>query len=159
MVDPLGGAPVIEALTDELEAAIAALLGEIEARGGALACIESGWFQDQLSEAAYRQTLAVEGGEKTVIGVNRFVTPSEPIEVFAVDPVAEQRQIASLGAVRARRAQGEVAATLDGVERAARNGENVVPGCVEAVKAYATVGEIVARLKAVFGEWRPTRSY
>ena len=76
--------------------------------------------------------------------------------MFQVDPTAEQRQVADLRAVRARRAREQVAHTLDDVERAARSGENILPACIEAVKAYATVGEIVARLKRVFGAWRPT---
>lgn len=158
-IDPLGGAYAVEALTAELESEILALLTQVEERGGALSCIESGWLQQQLSEAAYRQACAVEAGEKAVVGVNRFVTPSEPFEVFRVDPTAEQRQVASLRAVRARRSQEQVARTLDDVERAARAGENLVPACIDAVKVYATVGEIVARLRDVFGAWRPTQVF
>jgi methylmalonyl-CoA mutase N-terminal domain/subunit len=101
----------------------------------------------------------VETGEKTVVGVNRFVTTSEPLGLFQVDPTAEQRQVASLGSVRARRSAEQVAHTLDDLEGAARSGENILPACIEAVKAYATVGEIVARLKRVFGTWRPTGAF
>ncbi len=157
--DPLGGSYVVEALTDELESEITGLLEEVQERGGALACIESGWFQEQLAEAAYRQTRAVESGERTVVGVNRFTAPSAPLHVFRVDPAAEARQIAALRAVRARRSQREVEAALDELEQAARGGENVVPACVKAVKAYATVGEMVERLRGVFGSWQPTRSF
>jgi methylmalonyl-CoA mutase N-terminal domain/subunit len=158
-IDPLGGSYALEALTSELESQIEALLSQVEERGGALSCIESGWFQEQLAEAAYRQTRAVEAGESTVVGVNRFVTPSDPFEVFRIDPTAEQRQVASLQSVRARRSQERVSSALDDLERAARAGENIVPACVEAVKVYATIGEIVARLKNVFGVWQPTQGF
>ena len=158
-VDPFGGSYAVEALTAELESRIEALLAEIEARGGALACIESGWFGDELGASAYRYAQAVESGEKPVVGVNRFATPSEPIAVFRMDPAGEQRQRKSLRALRERRSQQDVTRCLDLVELAARSGENVVPACVEAVKAYATVGEIVGRLRTVFGEWRPSGAF
>jgi methylmalonyl-CoA mutase N-terminal domain/subunit len=158
-IDPLGGSHAIEALTDDMASEIDALLTEIGSRGGALACIESGWFQDELAASAYRQALAVDAGQKPVIGVNRFASPSEPITAFRADPAGEARQRESLRAVRQRRSQADVTRCLDALERAARSGENVVPACVEAVKAYATIGEIVGRLRAVFGEWRPTGAY
>jgi methylmalonyl-CoA mutase N-terminal domain/subunit len=94
-----------------------------------------------------------------VVGVNRFSTTSEPIEVFRSDPEGERRQRESLQALRERRTREQVERCLDLVEGAARSGENVVPACVEAVKAYATVGEIVGRLRTVFGEWRPTQAF
>jgi methylmalonyl-CoA mutase N-terminal domain/subunit len=158
-VDPFGGSYAIEALTAELESKIEALLAEIESRGGALACIESGWFQDELGASAYLHARAVESGEKPVIGVNRFATPSAPIAAFRADPAGEQRQREGLRALRERRSQQDVTRCLDLVEGAARSGENVVPACVEAVKAYATVGEIVGRLRGVFGEWRPSGAF
>ncbi|MDO8484757.1 MAG: methylmalonyl-CoA mutase family protein, partial [Candidatus Limnocylindrales bacterium] len=142
-VDPFGGSYAMEALTSDMASRIADVLAQVEARGGALACIESGWFQSELAESAYRQARAVEAGLKPVIGVNRFATPSAPIAVFRGDPAGEQRQRDSLRAVRQRRSQEDVARCLDLVEGAARSGENVVPACVEAVTAYATVGEIV----------------
>ena len=158
-VDPLGGSYAIEALTAETASSIEALLAEIELRGGALACIESGWFENELAASAYRQARAVEAGEKPLIGVNRFATPSEPIAVFRVDPAGEQRQRDSLRALRQRRSQEDVARCLDLVEGAARSGGNVVPACVAAVKVYATVGEIVGRLRTVFGDWRPSGAF
>ena len=158
-VDPLGGAAALEELTDELETEIIEVLAEIEDRGGALACIESGWFQQQLADAAYRQAREVETSERTVVGVNKFVAPTEPIDVFRVDPAAEGRQVESLQEVRARRSSREVEAALAEVARSARAEENVIPACVDAVKAYATVGEIVGQLKEVFGAWRPTQTF
>lgn len=158
-VDPLGGSYAVEALTIEMALAIQALLAEIEERGGALACIESGWFADEIASSAYRQAQAVESGEKAVIGVNRFATPSEPIAVFGSDPAGEQSQRDSVREVRQRRSAPEVTRCLDLVEAAARAEKNIVPACVEAVKAYATVGEIVGRLRAVFGEWRASNAF
>jgi methylmalonyl-CoA mutase N-terminal domain/subunit len=158
-LDPFGGSHAVETLTAELEAKIVELLADIESRGGALACIESGWFQDEIASSAYRHALAIETGERTVVGVNRFSAPSEPVEVFRSDAEGEQRQRESLRAVRERRSRQEVARTLDLVEGAARAGENVVPACVEAVRAYATVGEIVERLRGVFGVWRTSQAF
>jgi methylmalonyl-CoA mutase N-terminal domain/subunit len=158
-LDPFGGSYAIEALTSETATRIEALLAEIESRGGALACIESGWFQNELGASAYQHQQAIDSGAQAVIGVNRFATPSEPLVVFQMDPAGEARQRESLSQLRERRSQAEVTRCLDLIEAAARSGQNVVPACVEAVKAYATVGEIVARLRAVFGEWRPTGAY
>ena len=158
-VDPFGGSYAMEALTADLVSRIDELLAEIESRGGALACIESGWFQDELAGSAYLQARAVEAGVKTVIGVNSFASPSDPIAVFRVDPAGEQRQRDGLRALRQARSQEDVVRCLDLVEGAARSGENIVPACVEAVKAYATVGEIVGRLCIVFGEWRPSGAF
>ena len=158
-LDPFGGSYAVETLTSELEERIFELLGEIESRGGALACIESGWFQDEIAASAYEHSQAVDAGEKVVVGVNRFAAENEPIEVFRSDPAGEQRQRESVGAVRARRSTSMTAQSLDLVEEAARSGQNVVPACVEAVKAYATVGEIVERLRGVFGVWRPSRAF
>jgi methylmalonyl-CoA mutase N-terminal domain/subunit len=158
-VDPLAGSYAIEALTDETADQIQALLSEIESRGGALACIDSGWFAGELAASAYHQARAIDNGEKLVIGVNRFASASEPIAPFRADPAGEQRQIDSLRALRRRRSQADVGRCLERVEAAARSGENVVPACIEAVRAYATVGEIVARLRAVLGEWRPSGAF
>jgi methylmalonyl-CoA mutase N-terminal domain/subunit len=158
-VDPFGGSYAIEALTADTASRIDEMLAEIDSRGGALACIESGWFQDQLAESAYLLAQAVETGAKPVIGVNRFASPSAPIAVFRSDPAGEQRQRDSLQALRQRRSRADVARCLDLVEATARSGENVVPACIEAVKAYATIGEIVGRLRTVFGDWSATGAY
>ena len=158
-VDPLGGSYAIEALTAEMASGIGAMLAEIESRGGALACIESGWFGDQIASSAYRQAQAVESGDTPVIGVNRFATTSEPIAVFGIDPAGEQRQRDGLRAVRQRRSAEEVTRCLDLLENAARSGENIVPACVAAVKAYATIGEMVGRLRGVFGSWQASGAF
>ncbi|MDQ1604310.1 MAG: methylmalonyl-CoA mutase, N-terminal domain [Actinomycetota bacterium] len=158
-VDPLAGSYAVEALTDELEGRITTLLDDIDARGGALACIESGWFAEQLGEGAYRLAQQVETGERAVIGVNRHASPTEPLEVFTVDAGLEQEQCARLRQVRAGRDSAAVDAALATLEEAAGAGENVVPACIAAVRAYATVGEIVDRLRRVHGSWTPSTAW
>lgn len=158
-VDPLAGSFAVETLTDELEQRIWALMGDIEARGGALACIGSGWFQRELSDAAYRHSVEVESGERPVVGVNLFPSAAEPLEVFAVDPGAEAEQVAAVRRVRDKRDAEAVERALDELSAAAKAGANVVPACVTAVEAYATVGEIVDRLREVHGRWRPTTAF
>lgn len=153
-IDPLGGSYAIEALTDELDGRIVALLGEIEGRGGALPCIESGWFQGELAEAAYASALAVETGERAVIGVNRHRSEPEPIEVFRIDPTVEATQAASVAAVREGRDAAAVAAALERLAAAAGSGVNVMPAAIEAARAYATVGEMVGAVRSVHGAWR-----
>jgi len=156
VVDPLGGAAEIEARTDAAEHAIRDVMAEVERRGGALECIESGYFQRELADAAHRHARQVESGERVVVGVNRHPAPSEPLEVFTVDPGVERAQVESLAALRSRRDQAAVEKALREVADAARGGDNVVPACVAAVKAYATLGEVVDRLRAVYGPWQPT---
>jgi methylmalonyl-CoA mutase N-terminal domain/subunit len=158
-VDPLAGSYAVEALTDELEGRITTLLDDIDARGGALACIESGWFAQQLGEGAYRLAQQVETGERAVIGVNRHASPTEPLEVFTVDAGLEQEQCERLRQVRAGRDSAAVDAALATLEEAAGAGENVVPACIAAVRAYATVGEIVDRLRRVHGSWTPSTAW
>lgn len=156
VVDPLGGAPEIEARTDAVERAIRDVMAEIERRGGALECIESGYLQRELAEAAHRHARRVESGERVVVGVNRYPAPSEPLEVFTVDPGVEGSQATAVAAVRQRRDDAAVDNALRAVAEAARAGDNVVPACVAAVKAYATLGEVVDQLRGVYGSWQPS---
>ena len=159
MVDPLGGSYVLEALTDDIERQVLDEMAAIERRGGALACIDSGYFQSALGDSAYEYSKAVDSGERTVIGVNRFTSAAAPFEVFALDPASEAEQVANLLEVRARRDDAAVQAALADLEAAARGDENIVPACVTAVSAYATVGEIVDVLRAVYGRWQPTNTF
>jgi len=159
VVDPLGGAPEVEARTDAIERRIRDVLDDVARRGGALACIESGWFNRELSDAAYRRTQAVERGDRVVVGVNRFPSASAPLEVFAVNPAREAEQAAAVAAVRARRDAHAVEAALADLKDAAGGGDNVLPACLAAVRAYATVGEVVGTLREVFGAWRPTATF
>jgi methylmalonyl-CoA mutase N-terminal domain/subunit len=155
VIDPLGGSWAIESLTCDIERRVWELLGRIDELGGAVACVASGWFASELTEGAYEDQLDVESGRRVVIGVNSYRDPDERVdtEVFSVDPRSEARQIARLERVRAERDDRAVARTLDAVEAAARAGHNVVEPVIDAVEAYATVGEISDRLGHVFGRF------
>jgi len=156
VVDPLGGAYVVEAWTDRIEEEARAYLQRIDAMGGALAAIERGFQQREIHESAYRTQRAVEAGEELVVGVNCFQVEEERgIPTFRVDETVQAAQVARLQAVRARRDAARVAAALDEVREAARGDASLMPAIVAAVEAYASVGEIAAALAEVFGEYRP----
>ncbi len=159
MVDPLGGSYVLEALTDDIERQVWDEMAAIDRRGGALACIESGYFQTALGDSAYEFAKSVDSGERTVVGLNRFTSAAAPFEVFAHDPASEAEQVSNLQRVRHTRDDEAVRAALAELDVAARAGENVVPACVTAVSAYATVGEMVDVLRAVYGRWEPTNMF
>ena len=159
LVDPLGGSYVLEALTDQLERDILDEMHRIEQKGGALACIESGYFATALSDSAYEQALAVDSGDKPVVGVNRFVTDPVSFEVFGIDPESERSQVRDVERVRATRDQAAVNRGLEELREAAAGGDNVVPACVNAVRAYATVGEIADVLRGVYGTWKPSGTF
>ena len=153
--DPLGGSYYVEALTDDLERAALDYLAEIEALGGTLAALEGGFQQHQIQEAAYQVQAAIERGDQVVVGVNKFrdeagLTP--PTQ--KIDPEGERRQVEGLRRVRAERDSAAWAAALARLEGAARGTDNVLPAMIEAVKAYATVGEISDCLRMVWGEHR-----
>jgi methylmalonyl-CoA mutase N-terminal domain/subunit len=132
-----------------------AYLDRIDRMGGALAAIESGFIQKEIQDAAYRYQCAVERGEVTIVGVNRFVQSERgTIPTFRVDPEAEADQVRRLREMRVRRDAGRVAARLDALESAARTGANLMPVILDAADVLATVGEISDRLRLVFGEYR-----
>ena len=155
--DPLGGSYFVESLTTRLEEAAGAYLDEIEAMGGTLAAIEGGFQQRQIQESAYRVQGAIERGDLVVVGVNRFRDDGAG-EVKAalqrIDPEGERRQIERVRRVRAERDPGAWASALARLEDAARGTDNLLPPIIEAVNAYATVGEISDRLRAAFGVHR-----
>ena len=156
-VDPLGGSYAIESLTDDLTGQIEALGEQIAALGGAVACIENGWFVNQIDDAAFQLAEAVESGARPVIGVNLLKSEPEPLEVFETDPTVEATQVARLRELRASRDNDAVSKALDGLRAAAAAKVNILPATIDAVRVYATVGEIVAVLKDVHGEWRSSR--
>jgi methylmalonyl-CoA mutase N-terminal domain/subunit len=158
-VDPLAGSYAVESLTDELEASIWSLLEQIEERGGALEGIESGRFARDLADAAYEHARSIERGERTVVGVNRFPAETEPLDVFRIDPSAEAAQIAAVARVRATRDGAAVGAALDRLREDVAAGRSVMPATIEAVRAYATIGEIVAVLRDSYGSWTPTAAF
>jgi methylmalonyl-CoA mutase, N-terminal domain len=154
-VDPVGGSWALEEMTNRIEAEAAATLERIASLGGTLAAIESGVIQKEIQESAYRAQQSIDAGETIVVGVNRFTDEgSSPIDVLAIDPEVERRQVQRVQAVRQSRDPAAWRSALDAVGRAARDGGNLVPPIVEAVEARATVGEIADTLRAVFGEHR-----
>jgi methylmalonyl-CoA mutase N-terminal domain/subunit len=161
VIDPLGGSWFVEALTDRMEEEAEAYFARIREMGGGsfldgvLAGIESGYFQKEIAEAAYRQQLKEERGEKVVVGVNRFRRDEEPpLEILKIGPEVEEAQVQAVRRLRATRDGARVKETLEGLRRAARSGENLVPYLLEAARAYATEGEIVGVLREEFGEYR-----
>ena len=154
VADPLGGSYYVEALTDAFEKEITGEMERIDAMGGILRCVEDGTIQRQLAEQAYRVQKKFESGELVKVGVNRFRIDEEDreLEVFEVDPKTLSRQISRLKQVKAERDKAKVAAALRGLKSAATEKTNLMPFILEAVKAYATVGEIVKTLKEVYGE-------
>ena len=159
-VDPVGGAWAIEHATDRLEADAVALIDRIDAQGGVLAAIESGFIQREIQDSAYRTQQTIDQGEAIVVGVNRFVSSdgtAAPIEALEIDPAVEAEQVARVGALRGSRDQAAWRSALDGVERAARDETNLVPPIIAAVEARATVGEVADTLRQVFGEYQESR--
>ncbi|MEY4094933.1 MAG: hypothetical protein RLZZ53_2132 [Acidobacteriota bacterium] len=154
-IDPFAGSYHIEKLTSEIEHGARELLTRIEAAGGTLAAIEAGYIQRQVQESAYKAQLAVDAGEATVVGVNKYVTDENAsIEVFQVDPQLEVQQVQRVQDVRRGRDAGAWKAALEAVRGAATSTDNLVPTIVAAVEAKATVGEIADTLRSVFGEYR-----
>jgi methylmalonyl-CoA mutase N-terminal domain/subunit len=153
-IDPLAGSYVLEKLTDEIEAHAREYLRKIDAMGGMVRAIESGYPQREIQQAAYEYQQAIERGDRVVVGVNHYVdqTRSSP-PLLRIDPEIERTQIERLASLRARRDAARVQSTLQAVEETARTDHNLLPAILDAVKAYATVGEISDALRRVFGEY------
>jgi methylmalonyl-CoA mutase, N-terminal domain len=153
VVDPLAGSYYVEALTDELIARARELMAEIDAMGGAVAAIESGWMQDQIGESAYRAQQDIERGRAIVVGVNKYNEAANGVAmpIQRIDPAIERDQTARTRAFRAKRDAARTAAALDAVHRAAEGTDNLMPPFIEAVDAGATLGEICDVLRSVFG--------
>jgi methylmalonyl-CoA mutase, N-terminal domain len=154
-VDPVGGSYAIEKMTSDIESAAKDYIAKIDAMGGMLRAIETGYVQREIQKSAYEYQRAIETGEQVVVGVNRFQAESEqPIPTLRVDPEIERTQVARLHALRARRDSAKSRAALAEVERRARGNENLMPAILAAVEAYATVGEISDALRHAFGEYQ-----
>jgi methylmalonyl-CoA mutase N-terminal domain/subunit len=152
--DPFGGSYFLEALTGEVEAGARAYIEKIDAMGGMVAAIENGYPQREIAEASYRYQLAVDRKEKVIVGVNEYAGEESPIEVLRIDETVAQRQEERLRRLRAERSGDEVRRRLDAVKRAAEGSDNLMPYLYEAVKAYATLGEICDALRVVFGTYQ-----
>jgi methylmalonyl-CoA mutase N-terminal domain/subunit len=156
VADPLGGSYYVEALTDRLEREAEALFAEIDAVGGVVRGLETGWFQRKIAEAAARQQWEIEQRRKLVVGVNEFVTeePELTIPLLRVGAEAEAEQRARLGRLRATRDGARAEAALGALRQAAADGTNTVPFILECARAECTLYEIRAALEAVFGAYR-----
>jgi methylmalonyl-CoA mutase N-terminal domain/subunit len=154
-VDPLAGSYAVEHLTSEIERRALEYLDKIDAMGGMLRAIETGYVQREIQEAAYQYQRAVETGDAVVVGVNRFRVEEEtPIQTLRIDPAIERAQIERLRALRERRDNAQTEAALALLEDAARGTENLLPRILACVEAHATVGEISHHLRRVWGEYR-----
>lgn len=156
VADALGGSWAIESLTTQLADRIWSELEKIDAMGGSLACIESGYFADALGDGAYKYQLDIESGDRRIVGVNCHQDASEDrVRPFSINPAGEISQVRELAEIRGSRDQDAVDSALAQLRDDALNGVNMVPATITAVKAYATVGEITATLTDVFGVYHP----
>jgi methylmalonyl-CoA mutase, N-terminal domain len=157
-VDPLGGAYFVEQHTERMEETILGVMGEIDDYGGVIKAIEDGWLQMKIAERARERKLRVDRGETTVVGLNAFRRAGESDdfgEVFRLDPKVSQRVVERYESVRALRDSGAVGRALDRLQQAAAKGdENLMPYLIDCCHAYATVGEMVERLKAQWGAFQ-----
>ncbi len=156
-VDPLAGSYYVERTTDDMERGARDLLQRIEGLGGMLPAIESGFVQREIQDSAYRLACAQEQKEEVVVGVNAFRAEQEPVrEILRIDPQIEQDQILRLQKLRDRRDPGRVRKTLGAVEEAVVSGRNIMEPLVDAMGAYATLGEVSDLLRKHFGEFKET---
>jgi methylmalonyl-CoA mutase N-terminal domain/subunit len=155
--DPLGGSYFLERLTLDMEAGAHDYMRRIDAMGGMIAAIERNFPQREIANASYEYQRAVERGDKIIVGVNAFASErDETIEILQIDQRAQEHQSKKLAALRARRDNGLVRASLDALRRAAEGTENTMPFILNAVRAYATLGEICDALREVFGSYLET---
>jgi methylmalonyl-CoA mutase N-terminal domain/subunit len=156
-IDPLAGSYFIESLTDELERKAVAYIAAIDKLGGAVKAIEQGYQQREIHNAAYRYQQEIERKQRIIVGVNQFALADEPVpDLLKIDPRLEEQQKRKLAAVRAQRNQRAVEHALQHVEEAARGDGNLMPTIIDAVRVYATLGEIADAMRRVFGEYQPS---
>ncbi|AFG36072.1 methylmalonyl-CoA mutase, N-terminal domain/subunit [Fervidobacterium pennivorans DSM 9078] len=157
-IDPFGGSYVVEAMTNEIEKRAMEYIEKIDQMGGMIKAIESGYVQKEIHESAYKHQLAVEKGEEIIVGVNKFQIEEDlkQTQILKVDPELEKKQKERLKKLKERRDNEKVKKLLNKIKEVATTDENLFPYVLEAVKAYATVGEISNALREVFGEYTET---
>jgi len=154
-VDPLGGSYFVEAMTNRLETQALAYLKKIQEIGGVLPAIEVGFFQREIQEAAYRYQREIDRGDRYIVGVNAFEDEAPlKIPLLEMDPAGYERQAARLAALRAERDNGAVGQALDRLRLACQGSENTMPFILDAVRSYATLGEIINVMREVFGTYQ-----
>ncbi len=158
VADPLGGSWFVEKLTDEIEAEAERYFSEIEKIGGVIPAIEAGYFQREIAHAASEYQRKIDSKRRIVVGVNEFVKANEEIEIplLEIGRESEERQRQAIGDLRNQRDESATQTALKAIEQACRDGSNLMPPIIAAAKAFATLGEIVIAMKAVFGEWQET---
>jgi methylmalonyl-CoA mutase N-terminal domain/subunit len=155
MIDPLGGSYAVEAFTNDIESKAMEYIEKIDAMGGAIKAIESGFIQQEIAESAYQYQKEIESKKRIIVGVNQFQIEEEPLkDILRIRPEVERYQREKLARVKKERDQGKVKETLATLKKAAQGTENLVPPILEAVKVYATLGETSDTLREVFGEYR-----
>jgi methylmalonyl-CoA mutase, N-terminal domain len=158
-IDPLGGSYLVESLTRQLEQKASEYLSKIDDLGGAVAAIERGYTQREIQNAAYLYQREIETKERIIVGVNQFTSGDEPpTDILKVNPELEEKQKGSVARVRAERDSAKAARALKQVETAARDGSNVMPAIVDAVRGWCTLGEIADAMRQVFGEYQPVNT-
>jgi methylmalonyl-CoA mutase N-terminal domain/subunit len=155
-IDPLAGSYFVEALTNRLEKEAYDYFERIESMGGVVKAIDRGFFQKEISDAAYAYQKKIEQEKAVVVGVNEYVVEDEKIEIpiLKIDPEVERVQVERVKALRARRDNGLVKRRLEALRKTAASGDNLMPAIVEAARAYVTLGEMIDVLKSVFGEYK-----
>ncbi len=154
-IDPLAGSYYVESLTDRIQKEAEAYIATIDGLGGAVKAIEKGYIQQEIQDAAYAYQMDIESGERVVVGMNKFqVKEGPPKGLLRVDPIIGEQQNAKLKTLRAGRDNARVKSALAAVRQAAAGSDNLMPPILEAVKAYATLGEICDEMRAVFGEYQ-----
>jgi len=153
-VDPLAGSYYVEYLTEEIQKKIIAEMDRVEEMGGSVACIESGYFRDEIARSAYRVQKEIESDERIVVGVNKYESTNADIpQILKVDPTLEGRQVEQLTKLKQTRDNKKVQECLERLSQAAQTDENIVPPVIKAVENYATVGEISDVFRQVWGEY------
>ncbi|MBI4234036.1 MAG: methylmalonyl-CoA mutase, partial [Chloroflexi bacterium] len=154
-VDPLGGSWFVEHLTDQMEGRAREYFRRIDEQGGVLHCIENSFFVREIADAAYRYQQQVEAQRRLIVGVNAYVTEERlEIPILRVDREGERRHLERLNRARRTRSAREVRQSLAALKKAAKGEENLMPPILDAVKAYATLGEMMNTLRDVFGEYQ-----
>jgi methylmalonyl-CoA mutase N-terminal domain/subunit len=151
--DPLGGSYFVETLTNEVERGAWDYIEKIDAMGGMVAAIERSYPQREIAEASYKYQVAVDKKEKIIVGVNEYAAEEKPLDILQIDETVAHRQAERLSKLRANRSQSEVDRRLNALRKAAQTKDNLMPHLFDAVKSYATVGEICDALREVFGTY------
>jgi len=155
-VDSLAGSYSVEALTNEMEESAMEYIDKIDAMGGVIDAIENGFLQREIADSAYKYQQEIDNKERILVGVNDYTVEEDwvPLKPLRIPPDVEAEQLARLQEVKRKRNNAKVKSVLDKLHDAAERGENLMPTIIEAVKAYATLGETVNVLREIFGEYR-----